>query len=434
MLFRTGNAAGTRTAGRWTAHTLPLAAAVLAASLLFPPVDADGLGHEASETPGSNVAYVFSANGFGEVQEAFVREVQKHGYAVVTYADLPGDDNPGLLSALTFASTSGAGILHVLTHGADAGNVGCGGAACLLVEQYRTAPVRDGALAAYLGPFGGFAPGELVACDTFNTPPFGDIKGICITGDGISRHWRDAGSLVFVGACDSLAADLVLGFNAQAYVGYPGSCYTPDVLEDTSRFFGRMDGRLDDGQRRSSGRASLDLHAGYAGRPGRTPLVLSPAVWSTRPGGLDAPAPGGAPITYAGGGSVVFDAKMAATAAPVTVAGADPCAEIREGSFVWSEDGYEVTFDVIVKKPGTVKFRVVAGSALSHNIRKALDGNNPPLGPDHVGPNGDDYEWEARCLGEEPPPPVPALPTLGALVLGAALVGTGSAFLRPRRP
>jgi hypothetical protein len=65
----------------------------------------------------------------------------------------------------------------------------------------------------------------------------------------------------------------------------------------------------------------------------------------------------------------------------------------------WDGD-FAVKFALDLRLTGKARLIVNAKKAEGQRQGKKkqdLDGNNFGAGPDHVGPNGDDFEWEISC-------------------------------------
>ncbi len=402
--------------GRLLACSSTLALVAIWIVIVIPGDVAEGtIGeHPDSEVPGSHEAALFSpivgqfANADAAMVE-MVRAILDHDYKVVhEFFDFTGgtDDHPDKATAENFRKLSGKGAVFIFTHaGPDA----------LLVEAYETEGVRDNNLEKY---FKGsevpkkkpsFKESELFACGFHAELPSGSVEafGICLSPEGIKAHFSDKETIMHVIGCSSFA--LAEAFNAREYFGYAGTLnicpVTGPLRADAERLWGRMHGKVDDGKKRPA-RVAFD-GGGFSAqfrhrhKPGKLDTVLSPAVRHHVPGKNESFV---VPTTVKS--SVTFDAKMDTTIPPGQVISVrdDGCLpRIRNPK--WASD-YTVEFDLELRLPGKARLIVNAKKALGRRDDKEqqLDGNNFGAGPDHIGPNRDDFEWDVSCTAQTPTP------------------------------
>lgn len=362
--------------------------------------------HPDSETPGSDQAVIFSP--FGPLHQLdvanmeFVRaKVAAHDYVVTQFLDQTEarDDNPGGATAMNFLRLSGVGIVYVISHGArDNPRTPAIEPNLLLVEVYSTVFARNTALAGYIAPAGGpFLAGDLVPCDMFRDHVVNRIRGICITEAGVARNFRDNNSIVYIAACHSF--NFVEEFNSREYFGYRPTDECRVMNADAERFWGRMHGERDDvvpGQKRAA-RVAFDgggFSTGflYQHRLGSLDTVLSPAVKEHTPA-KDARIN----VSTGADGRVVFDTRMDMTIDPTMVIRVEGCgARIVNPTWV---DNFTLEFALELKEEGTATLKVVHFNAIAErDFKNKLDGNQNPVGRDHVGPNRDDYAWKIQCV------------------------------------
>ncbi len=394
-----------------------------------------GHPHPPAEVPGSVQAAIFSP--IGALNQSIVSNMSDiqgylgdHNYVVRRFVDPSeaADDMPFRATAQNFKRLSQMGVVYIVTRG-DTDNPFTPQVEpnVLLVEAYRSARARDAAFRAYFSPIrflGEFRPGELVTCDQFadNASPINPIFGICITEQGIRNRFADNTSIVFVIADHSI--NFSNAFNAKEFFGYAGPI--PAVVADLGEaalLTGMMHGTIL--RQLAEFRAAKLAYQGgldllmlpvafkYAQRADATlETVLSPAVASTFPeDGDEFDVPRRVP------GEVMFDARMDTSVPPLAIVRVRGCAA-RLSSVRWVGE-FLLRFNVDFAEPGVATFTVRAQTARGERpypVKQALDGNLDPLNVDHVGPNGDDYVWQVRCVQDQAPtltatPPSASTPT-----------------------
>jgi hypothetical protein len=404
--------------------------------------------HPAAEVPGSHHAAIFSPVGaLGRLTRSNMAEIQRylgeHRYQMRQFVDLSEatDDVPSLASAATFRRLSGLGVVFIATRG-DTDNPLTPQVEpnVLLVEAYNTARARDVAFVRLEGlppigfPFPEVLPGEFVTCDQFvdNAAPLSNpIFGICITEFGVKRHFRDDTSIVVVIADHSL--NFRRAFDAKEFFGYAGAIPLPSAdLGEGELLASMLHGEGFAGQYRAAklayqeGLARGLWPAGFshAQRAGATlETVLSPAVADHDPAHL---AEFVVPARVVG--EVRFDARMDTSVNPRAVLRASGCgAGLSRARWV---DEFLLRFNLDLTRAGpifdvatlTLRARRALGERTSGS-EQMLDGNQLPValgGTDHIGPNGDDYQWEVLCV----PPDSTATVTPAAESPSATLTST----------
>jgi len=363
--------------------------------------------HPDSLVPGSEEAAIFSPIGrkVGAVNLSIARvrnTAEDHHYTIKhaiftddTEVDAggvrPTDNDPGLATAANFLKLSKKGLVFVATHNFSSG---------LLVEAYGDAATRDRRLAGYTPK--PFAAGELIACN-FDDHTRTRAFGICITPQGIGRHFEDNNSIVHLFACCSVG--LASAFNAREFFAYDGLVDPQDrgFVRDTNFLWGRMHGEVDDGINRA---ASVAYAAGgftagfrYIPKVPRTlETVLSPAVKLHEP-------PKDATLMVSPNpydGFVTFDALMDAKIAPAKIISIKGCKAVIRADPDWSSF-FTFKFKLFINEPGEAELRVAWHKALGFRFREkeqGLDGNTMAVtgAKDHVGPNEDDYVWRVKCV------------------------------------
>jgi hypothetical protein len=382
---------------------------VVAGLVLFPASFAQAtMGqHPDAEVPGSHQAAFFSpivgqfATGDGALAAA-QRAVADHHHNITEFYDATGgtNDHPDKATAENFLKLSGRGVVVIFTH-ASPGS--------MLVEAYATEGVRDHNLETYLKgsdvpkkpPL--FRADELVKC-SFSVVGFGGSTspavGICLTTVGIQRHFKDRNTIVYFVGCSSFS--LVDAFNAREYFGYEGVLnvcpVTGPLARDAEILWGRMHGKVDDGKHRAArvafGAGGYSQQFRYKHKSDKIDTVLSPAVREIKP---DKNESFTVPTTVKG--LVSFDAKMDTSIPPgkvINVRDQGCLPRIRNPR--WASD-FTLEFDLDLRLQGKARLVVEAGKALGRRQGKEqqLDGNNFGAGPDHIGPNGDNFEWEINC-------------------------------------
>jgi hypothetical protein len=362
----------------------------------------------AARTPRSRNAYIFAALGSPADYAAVVRAAAHHGYHIVLYERTAFQ--PGAATVANFYATSGqAGVLYAYAHGN-------GGALCL--EQYAFKQDRDAAMREYLDS--GYSGAVYATWTVSPGPDRAKSYVVCATDRGIGARWQDAQTIVHVHACDAFG--LAAWFRAREFIAPYRSCGEPGPSAYSGGLWGRLQGTVDGGARRTvadafqaafrSTEGPLDLesleqeaaslapgfqHASAA--QGRT--VLSPTVASAAPRQS---------VSVSGpmeSGEVVFDAPVALASEGPVVTGGGPCQpELLSISLL---DDRRLHFSFVPRQPGMARFTVRADRVVSADNGVHLDGNQAPPAAGRVGPNGsDDYVWEVSCLTAADGPGTPA--------------------------
>jgi hypothetical protein len=196
-----------------------------------------------------------------------------------------------------------------------------------------------------------------------------------------------------------------------------------------------MHGKIDDGKKRAARVAfaggGFSAQFRHRHKPGALDTVLSPAVKQHVPGKNESFV---VPTTVKS--SVTFDARMDTSVPPGQVIRArdDGCLpRIRNPK--WASD-YTIEFDLELRLPGKARLIVNAKKALGRraDMQQDLDGNNFGAGPDHIGPNRDDFGWEVNCTSQTPTPTPTSTPIpteIVTLTLTATPASTGTATPSP---
>lgn len=386
---------------RWRSALVPAAAALC---LLFVSAASPASGtrlapqhgaHPNSNTPGSNLAGIFSPANDSAATQAFVtyaanRLIEQH-YNPTRYLD-PNvtDDQPATATARNFKQLSGRGVVVIVTHGFDDS---------LLVESYGTANARDAALANYLSS-GEFQPAELDSCEVDHRAPgvlyLVRMHGICITAEGVRAHFTDDDSIVHIGACQSMS--LSDDFAGREYFGYDGCRTLATIADDGMLLWGRMHGSVDAGASRPAsvafGGGGFSADFSYAHESGKLDTVLTPAVRAFSPA-AGSSFPVGGPYV----GFVEFDTAMNTQIEPrEVVVTEDQCFDINKGESEWV-NSRRLRFEFDVERTGNGSFKVFAQRALADpaGFANVLDGNTTPPGTEHVGPAGDSQFVGITC-------------------------------------
>ncbi len=351
-----------------------------------------------SDTPKADKAYIFMTLGGYEEREPVQKAARDQGYQVIFY---PSIRYPmGSTTIDNFLATSGqAAILYVAAHG---------NASALAIEQYATKAQRDAAWKGYHDRGIETLRGEEPSSDGLGTD-----YTLSIGGNLIEARWRDANTIVQISACDS--AGLASNFKAREFIGYPAALYEDQLAKDNSEFWGRLDGTRDNGQKRNVGDAfngSLLQKTGfvpYSRANGRT--VLSPSVVSYSPAnGAQLPVGTEARVT------ITFDTPMDPRWHPLIVSGCG----ISYLTFANWTDNHTYSYGFIPQAAGQTRLGAVAHFARSLSSQNYfatsrfgdLDGNTKPVGTDHVGANGDNFEWSVGCVGSTIPSTSTPQPTV----------------------
>jgi hypothetical protein len=385
---------------------------MLAALLPGSPTEATVGQHPDSEVFGSDQAVIFSPIGKKVVNvkiamERVIASAEAHQYKVQTFTDdtevdlpvKPTDDKPSKATARNFLALSGKGLVFITSH-IQVGH-------CLLVEAYGTQAARDAAMAGYAKKNSAFAAGELDTME-FTDHLQNTAYGICITKAGIQKHFKDRDSIVHLAACCSL--EFSGAFGAREFFGYLGSVDDAAVKKDTDRLWARMHGELDSGHKRAA-TVAYEGGAGYSPgfkhvHRGTLETVLSPAVRLHVPKTDESFV-----VPKVVAASVNFDARMDTKVPAGQVIGKrdDTCdAKITDPK--WASDT-TLTFGLELNRTGEVTLVVNAKKARGQRAagdKQDLDGNNDGAGPDHIGPNQDNFAWKVRCVTQDTPTPTPS--------------------------
>jgi hypothetical protein len=396
--------------------------------------------HRESQTPRSQKAYFFLTEHSTGSSYA-IQAAENHGYDVLVYRADP-DTSKGEKKATiqNFLSTSGdVGILFVNAHASEDR---------LCIEKHSTRESAANARDEYLKA--GFEAREITANET----PTG--YAVCITDWGIAGRWDGFGAIVQLWACDSFGLKEVFS-DAREFMAPLGTCYESRFIENLSRdFWGRLEGTINQGELRNvvdafevtfgessfeferSGipeeliekmydetgilRPAVELYQileehytgsssfedfvaeltqehpflGY-GHDGAGATVLSPAVSDYFPKNT-------VEVGKNVEATVNFDAPIKSKGDINKMILLNGCRATL--GRVWLQDDRTLKFNFTAQEPGTLRPIVVSSETISLYNEVPLDGNTLAYGSDglasrdrdHVGPNGDSYEWELNCV------------------------------------
>ena len=359
----------------------------LIALTLATPAGAGPIAHPLSESPGSRKAVLFSPfYDDADLKTALDRvktQLKKQHYTVTTNVDATGNtnNNPETATADRFKSAlqGNLGVLFLIGHGNDMS---------VIVEAHDTDAHCDAALKKYIDDKV-FKVGELECSPTFHS--------IRITAAGISAYFKDNTTIVHMAACESwkLRGSFT---NARDYIGYDFCVPAVNAKNDAIKFWSRMAGTIDNGDKRWANIAATpttDFSFKHQHRDNTPDTVLSPAVK------LALPTPGSSFVVPTGiDGAVEFDTVMDRTQAPdavVTISGCNVDVTNRSwGNFGGGFDS--LNFSAKLKTPGTLTISVKWSRALAKGNKANLDGNENPRSKDHFGPNRDDFTYTLACV------------------------------------
>lgn len=370
-------------------NPLPAESNLIGGRLFSPLLDKES--HKDSKTPKSDMAYIFEifpVNSGRRVIEA----AKLHQYRVVHYTRTP--PFPGEVTIENFKKSSGAGILYLEVHGLPGK---------LYIEQYdklRNDEERKNAVEEIKKADEKYKKMDIPV--HYSQQATGEVF-LYLKDDEISKVWQEAQSIVELTVCYGLT--LEKAFNAREFIAFPEKCNAiANALAFNVGFWGDLDGTLDTGTKRNVGDA-FDNPAtpkrGYELKSRATPrgaTVLSPAVADHGP--VD-PVVIGTEVV----GKVSFDTPIKNVEPKSAVVLGGDCKPLP-GTSEWKWEGDRtLLFPFIPQQPLTLTIQVLADKVRSADNNIPLDGNQDPQGTDHVGPNGDNYIWEVKCVVAVAPPP-----------------------------
>ncbi len=334
----------------------------------------DATSHKDSATPKSRKAYLFSSLKYGYDWEPISKAAWRHGYDVVRYQSSgcsPGDAT--IANFLAIKKAGGAGIFYAYAHGTT-GQLG--------LEQYcdeadaeksYRALLKQGLNVRLLEVPGGFLG-------------LGTNYAVAILARSITANWEDKDSIVHLNSCEGIS--LAAAFNAREFIGANDSVCAYQPWLYNRAFWQRVDGTKEDGTKRNVGDAFAAAYAGTIFRlrsraDGHT--VLSPAVASYEPHAAAYTIGQRVDVT------IRFDTPMATDVPAEKAAFIIGRCRPQAIAAAW-KDERTLVVSFVPAESGTAEMRIRAEFALSGRNRVRLDGNRDPIGTDHVGPNGDDYE------------------------------------------
>src|SRR5262245_15747202 len=391
-----------------------------------------------NETPRQSNAILFQPCAFelGSVSGPLKTLADSQHYSYVEYTNTadPRPDGTSAATLDTFATLGTGGIVMIAAHGVTDR---------LLAECYPKTDAGRAARDARLRRLcdGTDQPGGVrLTCPTdvwkFSgaqevVGQAGEVRseptdfGIGLSKTGIRKLFSPgAHTIVFMGACNSFALRDAFPATVE-YFGYTQECLKQGIDKDAAKLFERLAGTAFDGKARevgsdgailpnipdgsctAFGRGGFTKILRHAG-PGNTtvaPIVAWVGVSNACGGGDQAFMPRDKTFSQFGDtapvkGRATFDTAMDTTVDPASVLtpGDDNGCRIELKNVMWSGNS-EITFDIVLRQPGTFDLKVHQELAKSlHNTRE-LDGNqNPrPFAANGVGPNRDDYVAKNRC-------------------------------------
>ena len=249
--------------------------------------------------------------------------------------------------------------------------------------------------------------------------------GIGLSKAGIRKLFSPAAHAILVmGACNSFALRDAFPVTIE-YFGYTQTCLKQSIVKDAEKLFQRLAGTAFDGKARevgsdgailpnipdgsctAFGRGGFTKILRHAG-PGNTtvaPIVAWNGVTDSCGGGDQAFTPRDKTFSQFGDanpvkGTVTFDTAMDTRRDPATVLtrGDDNGCQIELKNVMWVGNR-QITFDSVLRQPGTFDLKVHKELALSQHNQRELDGNQDPrpFVSNGVGPNRDDYVARNRC-------------------------------------
>lgn len=333
----------------------------------------------ATETPSRRAALLYAPFAWAHNErnvEACRDACASNDYAVTAYIQgrpVAGRQAECNLDLFRRELSSGAyGVIHISSHG---------NREALGVEAFASEADRDRAFARYSAQ-----PeynGLIGAGGTSNGIPCILIRSAAI------RAWsRNEKTIVYVAACNSEGLNQY--WNARDRLAYDDQPGDRDATADARRFYERMQGLRDRGERNRSREvrhacAGIN-HLVHSGN-GRT--VLAPIVVEWAPEGPLAP-------NQAANGYVEFDSTVRQGDAAQAITGRGCGIQITNQRW---RSPTRLEFSVVLTQgPGQAVMTVVPEHAVSANNGIQLDGNLRPYDQNGVTPNRDEFRWVIPCI------------------------------------
>ncbi|MBT5774886.1 MAG: hypothetical protein HOH95_10985, partial [Dehalococcoidia bacterium] len=348
-----------------------------------------------SQPPGKPEAYVF-ATLYDADSDPFTAVLQSEGYQVWGYDSL--DSGFGGRGFEYFLSTSGTGALYLATHGSPRG---------VSVESFANQAdagrVHTRLSRTQAGNFGWWTATD-------------GTWWLTITVQGLQNLWQSNNTIVHAAICNSNS--LNAGFQAREYFSYQPTTSCAIATPDTTLLWQRMSGQQGNGAFRPASIAfgQGGFSGGFRHNDGspEDDTVVSPGVLAFS--NIEIPVGQSAFVT------IKFDAYLDATVPSKALTRITGCIQpAGEASYEFQRGEFGLIVPVTATTIGTGGVTVIANMTRSPGLIH-LDGNQNPVGTNHVAQNRDDYVGSVTCVsagiatpspttGLQPPTPEPTSTT-----------------------
>ena len=296
----------------------------------------------------------------------------KEGYQVWRY---DSDDRAfGGSGFANFLATSGTGALYLATHGSPTG---------VTVESFP-----DAALAGRIHT-------QLSRTNAGDFSWWRDASGtwwLEISIQGLQQHWQSNNTIVHAAICNSNT--LNAGFRAREYFSYQPTTSCAISAPDTTLLWQRMSGEQGNGLFRPASVAFAQggFSAGFRHNDGSPDddTVVSPGVAKFSNIELF--------VGDSGFVTIEFDAYLDATVPSKALTRVTGCIQpAGEASYEFGRGMFHLIVPVTATEVGEGGVTVIANMTRSPG-RIHLDGNQNPVGTNHVAENRDDYVGGVTCV------------------------------------